>query len=704
MSDSEVKSAPSYLLPTLGSMPVSSAQHYTTINLIEMWTPPESAPADATVSTEGNASRLGQQKHPRLLSTEEQAPLRPAIGVVLHHEQAWHNRGVTLGRLLNTVCLAPGEVTQIAISKTVRETSGSRRDSVRGSQTVSQSENQSSALQEAQRAVASEVQGGRSVSTSSASHGQAGASGLLGGVGLSMSGSFNSAGSTSFGYSQGSRNAAITANQSLHQMGVKHSRSARTQSRVTVSEISELESSELSSRVVANYNHMHALTIEYFEVMQVYSLETRVVDAERCIFIPMDLIDFSAELSSNRETFVKGGAVQRFRIPLSNAADSFGYPGIAQALRELDHSDTNATQGESDNPVPESELANTESVIAALQTDLDEQMDSLLEAKDSMRIIGDSLRDRARLQRTIARAAKEVERLRIEMREKRSELQELRWQMQLQAESKRRSDLSANLDAKQIERHLTKNRLAYNQAIWAQLSPNDVAGMVKGKTFRGESIAATLDPRPIAIDGRYVAFRWAEESGDYADKFVTKAGKEPPPSNMVALPSDGVFAEAVLGVSNGAEKIDLSRFWNWHEALPPLLPPDIAPIGEANQRGAAPTKGANAPSNLSATPFEFAQQKSGLTDSLNLVGAAGLFKDFGTSKLGGKLAQAAAQHAKDGAGNAGDMANENYKRFVDLQRVVVKMVADEDIDPTMIGAAMNSKAKALKPNEKAGDG
>ena len=40
---------------------------------------------------------------------------------------------------------------------------------------------------------------------------------------------------------------------------------------------------------------MHALTVQYYEVVQVYETETRLQDAERCIFLPMRPIDFSDE-------------------------------------------------------------------------------------------------------------------------------------------------------------------------------------------------------------------------------------------------------------------------------------------------------------------------------------------------------------------------------------------------------------------------
>ncbi len=46
-----------------------------------------------------------------------------------------------------------------------------------------------------------------------------------------------------------------------------------------------------------------------------------------------------------------------------------------------------------------------------------------------------------------------------------------------------------------------------------------------------------------------------------------------PPKSLIALPTRGVLGEAVLGNCPSAEKIDLTRFWNWQDS-----PSDSAPI------------------------------------------------------------------------------------------------------------------------------
>jgi hypothetical protein len=50
-----------------------------------------------------------------------------------------------------------------------------------------------------------------------------------------------------------------------------------------------------------------------------------------------------------------------------------------------------------------------------------------------------------------------------------------------------------------------------------------------------------------------------------------------PPHSTIALPTRGVLGEAVLGRCSSAEKIDLTRFWNWQDS-PSDTAPAISPV------------------------------------------------------------------------------------------------------------------------------
>ena len=74
-------------------------------------------------------------------------------------------------------------------------------------------------------------------------------------------------------------------------------------------EVSQTESESVSTRAVTNYNHMHAMSVQYYEIVQVYRVAVALERAEKCLFIPMALVDFR-----------KADVVKRFRGALAAAA------------------------------------------------------------------------------------------------------------------------------------------------------------------------------------------------------------------------------------------------------------------------------------------------------------------------------------------------------------------------------------------------
>ena len=54
--------------------------------------------------------------------------------------------------------------------------------------------------------------------------------------------------------------------------------------------------------------------------------------------------------------------------------------------------------------------------------------------------------------------------------------------------------------------------------------------------------------------------------------------------DLVPLSSGGIFAEAVLGRFNSAEKLDMTRFWNWQDSPIPIQPTEIAAIQTGHGR------------------------------------------------------------------------------------------------------------------------
>lgn len=253
-----------------------------------------------------------------LAYAEPDAMDSPAEGVLLHQEQGWFARGLALGNLLHSVALAPGEVTQIAMTHWNHSTRSSDSETVSQQDSTAESDLQDRAVTEVQQAATREHAGGGSLATSLGASAQGGYSGF----GVSVSGGLSTNLSTAVTFSDGSKNLSMESNQRVAAVTQRHAEAARTRRATVVREVSQNEAQDLTTRVLANYNHMHAMTVMYFEVIEVFDLKTRVVDAERLIFLPFKLRDVKH-------------LIPRFRAVLIDAARAAGKPELAEAIEHF---------------------------------------------------------------------------------------------------------------------------------------------------------------------------------------------------------------------------------------------------------------------------------------------------------------------------------------------------------------------------------
>jgi hypothetical protein len=224
----------------------------------------------------------------------------PAVGARLTFAQSWFAHSVTLGNLLHSVALAAGESTRIAMLDWSQQISASGTEDITQAEQLTQATSHNRAVSEVQDAVAQEAQTGFSQTHAEASTISGG-----GGFGLSLGrltlgGSVSGSGTTSdawsFSASTGSRNLAASMNQKVMDSTQQAASSVRNRRASIVKEVSEQEHEAVSTRIVANYNHMHALTVQYFEVVELYRVSTHLHQVERCLFVPMKLVNFTDTL------------------------------------------------------------------------------------------------------------------------------------------------------------------------------------------------------------------------------------------------------------------------------------------------------------------------------------------------------------------------------------------------------------------------
>lgn len=671
------------------------------------------------------------------LNAQADAMENPAEGVLLHQEQGWFARGLALGNLLHSVALAPGEVTQIAMTHWNHSTRASDSETVSQQDSTAESDTQDRAVSEIQQAAALEHTSGSSAGMSFGTAAQAGYAGF----GISASGGMSSNVSTVVSTSDGSKDLSMEANQHVAAVTQRHAEAARTRRATVVREVSQSEAQDLTTRVLANYNHMHALTVMYFEVIEAFDLKTRVVDAERLIFLPFKVREVQ-EL------------IPRFRAVLIDAAHAARKPALALAFQHyqrppdkqspLDNLDELAARIKAlDGPTQDEtkagdtsvgEIASVEAKLTAigaeitvlpntfvkLRTDIESAIDTLSTQRAATMAV---FKDAPAFLGSVAAQA-----LQLQWQALDNQVRQLRNQSDALtvAESRALSQLKADKaaterqlnslraqarrlkDARQILLNLAKpghtgplqdNQLYFNQAVWLSLSPGEVLGLARRRyMFRGEVLCERIDPAPVAITGNYVAYRWrfddAVKSHQFKQRHVEPFIGDPDQElatvkTTIAVPTGGVFGEAVLGQAVSAEKIDLSRFWNWKDSMIPILPTSINPL-----TAASPTM-----QNLSAEPGKLDESSAKLGQLQDLPMPAGfqalaetmraqMFRDMSGQTMLQSLAEATTKAAASGSSEAAQHASENYRAGLDFAQKMAPMVLEAMAAPETGGASL----------------
>ena len=135
-----------------------------------------------------------------------------------------------------------------------------------------------------------------------------------------------------------------------------------------------------------------------------------------------------------------------------------------------------------------------------------------------------------------------------------------------------------------------------------------------------------------------------------------------PPQSTIALPTHGVLGEAVLGHCPSAERIDLTRFWNWQDS-PGDTAPAISPV-TLPTTGPSITAGLTAPNSLGNLPSlinNVLQAPTPNTSLLQSLGAdAAAQKDFSTSLTGAAQLAPLVTNAQNQANSARAQALHHY--------------------------------------------
>ncbi len=568
----------------------------------------------------------------------------------------------------------------------------------------------------------------------------------------------------------------------MHRATEQNAEAARTRRATVVREVSEAGEAHASTRVVANYNHAHALTVLYFEVVEVYAVETRVQAAKPCVFVPMALKDGAWLLS-------------RYPTVLAAAAQSAGMTGLAAAIRTLparlplrpepapagplvtpvvtavgtatSESDAIAAALGALAPIvanltslvlaltaqPAAAAAITPAVGQVVQSQREQvraaadaagrALAAATSARDSAAAIpGTGLSPSARAllataTESLGQAAAAVTAVTAQLTSlarigvhatpridppppepppTTAELTQFsalageivgavrtQVQAQLTAGREKLTALVAALPAPPPERtdgddvaaqvaaRIDEYGEYFNQVVWSEvLTPRVVHLLLRDRMFRGEMLNDVLDPTPVAIIGNTVGF--ATTTGDFLsdDRFRPDIDTSDVVVSEMALPTGGVFAEAVLGQAVSAERIDLTRFWNWQDSPAPLLPTEITPVGLV-QPAASIDLGTGRLDPTSA-PLRDGQPLPAAGATAQMLAAlrdGAAFRDMSGLSAAKEVAVKAMETAGSGSQAAATAATENLKNFTQLVKEVAPMLLTGG-GSTLLGGLANN--------------
>ncbi|HOW34585.1 MAG TPA: hypothetical protein PLN32_09050, partial [Methanoregulaceae archaeon] len=227
------------------------------------------------------------------------------------------------------------------------------------------------------------------------------------------------------------------------------------------------------------------------------------------------------------------------------------------------------------------------------------------------------------------------------------------------------------LEIEKMLQHVVRNTVTYSKAVWQSLTPEERAILLEGFTIGIPEEGISVTPDGIADASQMVPLLNCVENrilGFYGNSMMLPFSIPPslvtamgistgdiqkvlidfhrkafsPPRHVIALPTRGVLGEAVLGSCVSAEKIDLTRFWNWADA-PADIAPEIAAVTLPTTQPSL-TAGLSAPNTLTGmTPlinnFNAGTATPAADTSLlqAMVSAAAQQKGFSTELTGASL-------------------------------------------------------------------
>ncbi|MCA1662845.1 MAG: hypothetical protein LC659_00965, partial [Myxococcales bacterium] len=269
-----------------------------------------------------------------------------AHGHLLHFKQEWAPDGYSIGDIVYSLPLAPGQKKQIAVLDWERRESAANSQSLDYEETLNNSLARDRDINEIVSGTLTEnIRANSKARTSGIGFGLGSSvMGIIPGVGtfgslLGISGGTSSSGSDASQSS--SRDSTANSLQMIMDRTQQAASVVRSQRASVVQAVSQGERVQATAESVANYNHCHAITIQYFEVLRHFAIRNRLADVQECLFVPLRMTPFDLDKCLRWRGCIEKHLLRRdlagafdavVRIenekqsPFENYYDSIGYP------------------------------------------------------------------------------------------------------------------------------------------------------------------------------------------------------------------------------------------------------------------------------------------------------------------------------------------------------------------------------------------
>jgi len=498
---------------------------------------------------------------------------------------------------------------------------------------------------------------------------------------VSLKGSADNAIGGGISHSSGDRNITADSQQNLHDRVQQSTSYIRSLQSAVIVHASQTEQNFLQTRRIANHNHCHALTVQYYEVLRQYRLRTEFVRRRKVVLIPFSPFAFDWQLALRFQTILEQvladsslkdcfAALVRLHMvagiydPSAGGSTAGGGNGSGSPptttstpikLLGTDSGKDTGIQLHKGDTLHLYRDANDKQNIhfsSALATDYadphgeDKPADFNFTAPDLRRHslvfkIGDAGPWQQGDIDTPSYTADRDGPLILAFNDDNYSDNGDYWALHVDVTSTftggttsggpstvpppAYTQVGDEVCEARLLQHLNGNRGFYLRAVWMLIDSAQRRMLLDHRI--PDSILDYTDDVPLAVSGNTVAFPFNGPLSGWTE--IRDDDPKLPHEDIVALPTRGLFAEAQLGHCNSCEQRDVTRMWDWTQ-MTTETPPEIQSIqpGPKGQPEPVPQPATMPTPVVQITQPPAAPDPVGLAAAMKVLGTPNIFRDM----------------------------------------------------------------------------